>query len=222
MPTQHDGSGVQRWSRGALALRNVDRHDWDARYAAADLVWSAEPNRFVEAETKHLSPGRALDLAAGEGRNAIWLAERGWVVTAVDYSRVALDKAASIAAAHNVAIETVEADVTTYEPDAGAFDLVLVAYLQTPVTDRVAWVRHAMNALKPGGTLLIVGHDRTNLEHGYGGPQDPEVLATPDGLASMLDGLEIEKAECVERVVDTPEGARVAIDHVVRARRSRS
>jgi SAM-dependent methyltransferase len=204
----------------------MDRDDWDARYASTDLVWSAEPNRFVEAETLDLPPGRAIDLAAGEGRNAIWLAERGWTATAVDFSRVALDKASSLAAARGVTIETVEADVTTYQPEAGAFDLVLVAYLHTSAFDRAAWLAHAAAALAPGGTLLIVGHDRTNIEHGYGGPQDPAVLATPEGLAAELDGLEsgleIEKAECVERVVDTPEGARVAIDHVVRARRTSS
>jgi SAM-dependent methyltransferase len=197
----------------------VDRHDWDARYAATDLVWSAEPNRFVEAETVGLRPGRALDLAAGEGRNAIWLAERGWTATAVDFSGVALEKASNLAAARGVTIEVVEADVTTYVPEPGAFDLVLVAYLQTPAADRREWLGHAVAALAPGGTLLIVGHDRENLEHGYGGPQDAEVLATPDELAAALDGLLVEKAERVERTVDTPDGARVAIDHIVRARR---
>jgi len=197
----------------------VDRHDWDARYAATELVWSAAPNRFVEAETAALPPGRALDLAAGEGRNAIWLAEHGWTATAVDFSRVALEKASNLAAARGVTIEVLEADVTTYVPEPGAFDLVVVAYLQTPAADRTAWLGYATAALAPGGTLLIVGHDRTNLEHGYGGPQDAAVLATPEELAVALDGLHVEKAERVERTVDTPDGARVAIDHVVRARR---
>ena len=197
----------------------MDRADWDARYAAADLVWSAEPNRFVEAEAATLAPGRALDLAAGEGRNAIWLAERGWSVTAVDFSPVAIEKAAKLAAARGVAIDTVEADVTAYEAEPGRFDLVLVAYLQTPATDRAAWLGHAVDALGPGGTLVIVGHDRSNLERGYGGPQDAAVLTTPDELVTALAGLHIEKAELVERVVDTPDGERVAIDHLVRAHR---
>ena len=197
----------------------MDRADWNARYAAADLVWSAEPNRFVEAEAATLAPGRALDLAAGEGRNSIWLAERGWSVTAVDFSPVAIEKAAKLAAARGVAIDTVEADVTAYEPEPGKFDLVLVAYLQTPATDRAAWLGHAVDALAPGGTLVIVGHDRSNLEHGYGGPQDAAVLTTPGELVAALDGLHIEKAELVERVVDTPDGERVAIDHLVRAHR---
>ena len=200
----------------------MDAADWDERYAAHDLVWSAEPNRFVESETAELTPGRVLDVAAGEARNAIWLAENGWSATAVDFSRVALQKAAHLAAARGVALEVVEADVTTYEPHAGAFDLVLVAYLQTPPRDRARWLAHAARALAPGGTLLIVGHDRTNLDGGYGGPQDPAVLTTPPELSAEITalGLEIEKATTVERPVETPDGRRVAIDHVVRARRA--
>jgi SAM-dependent methyltransferase len=203
----------------------MDRAEWDARYAATELVWSAEPNRFVEAETADLPPGRVLDLAAGEGRNAIWLAENGWTATAVDFSRVALQKAAHLAVARGVALEVVEADVTTYDPDAGAFDLVLVAYLQTGAAARAAWLARAVRALAPGGTLLLVGHDRSNLDGGYGGPQDPAVLTTPDELATDLgawDDLVIEKAELVERTVETPDGPRTAIDHVVRARRGRT
>jgi len=200
----------------------MDRSDWDARYAASDLVWSAEPNRFVEAETADLPPGRALDLAAGEARNAIWLAENGWTATAVDFSRVALQKAAHLAAARGVALEVVEADVTTYEPEPAAYDLVLVAYLQTPARDRTAWLGHAVDALARGGTLLIVAHDRSNLDGGHGGPQDAAVLATPEEIADELAAfgdLELEKAALVDRPVETSDGPRVAIDHVVRAHR---
>jgi SAM-dependent methyltransferase len=200
----------------------MDRAEWDARYAASDLVWSAEPNRFVEAETAELPPGRVLDLAAGEGRNAIWLAENGWSATAVDFSRVALQKAAHLAVARGVSLEIVEADVTAYEPESAAYDLVLIAYLQTVASARDAWLTRAVRALAPGGTLLLVGHDRSNLDGGYGGPQDPAVLTTPDELAADLGArvdLEIERAERVERHVETADGPRVAIDHVVRARK---
>jgi SAM-dependent methyltransferase len=200
----------------------MDRAEWDARYAASDLVWSAEPNRFVEAETTDLAPGRVLDLAAGECRNAIWLAENGWTATAVDFSRVALQKAVHLAVARGVELEIVEADVTAYEPEPAAYDLVLVAYLQTASAARDAWLTRAVRALAPGGTLLLVGHDRTNLDGGYGGPQDPAVLTTPDELSAALleiGDVLIEKADQVERQVETSDGPRVAIDHVVRARR---
>jgi SAM-dependent methyltransferase len=207
----------------------VDSAGWDARYEGSDLVWSAEPNQFVEAETSDLlagdlPPGRALDLAAGEGRNAIWLAENGWTVTAVDFSRAGLQKAAHLATARGVTLELVEADVTAYAPDPGAFDLVLVAYLQTPEPDRRAWLRHAVDALAPGGTLLIVCHDRSNLDGGHGGPQDASVLTTPEEVAAVLtaDGrVEIDRAALVERIVATPDGDATAIDHLVRAHRTR-
>ena len=200
----------------------MDSAAWDARYEGSDLVWSAEPNQFVEAETTALVPGRALDLATGEGRNAIWLAENGWTVTAVDFSRAGLQKAAHLATARGVTLELVEADVTAYVPDAGAFDLVLVAYLQTPEADRRAWLAHAVDALAPGGTLLIVCHDRSNLDGGHGGPQDPAVLTTPDEVVARLlaDGrVEIDRADLVHRTVPTPDGDAVATDHLVRAHR---
>jgi len=204
----------------------MDAAAWDARYAATDLVWSAEPNAFVAAETAALAPGRALDLAGGEGRNAIWLAESGWRVTMVEFSRVALEKAATLAARRDVTLDLVEADVTTYGPDARSFDLVLVAYLQTDEAARTEWLGRAADALAPGGTLLIVCHDASNLEHGYGGPQDASVLATPADVAARIAAhdptLTIERAEVVERTVDTPDGPCVALDHLVRARRSPS
>ncbi len=197
----------------------MDRAAWDERYRSSELVWTADANRFVVVETADLAPGRALDLAAGEGRNAVWLAERGWRATAVDFSAPALDKARRLAEARDVAVETVLADVTEYEPEPRAFDLVVVAYLQLPEPARSAALRHAVDAVAPGGTLLVVAHDRSNLDGGYGGPQDPSVLSTPGEVAELLGELEIVKAARVERRVDTAGGTRVAIDHVVRARR---
>lgn len=209
----------------------MDAAAWDARYEGSDLVWSAEPNQFVEAEVAGLAPGRALDLATGEGRNAIWLAENGWTVTAVDFSRAGLAKAAHLATARGVTLDVVEADVTEYSPEPGAYDLVLVVYLQTPEADRRAWLTHAVDALAPGATLLIVCHDRSNLDGGHGGPQDPNVLTTPEEVAALLsaDGrVEIERAELVHRTVTLPPDSATptatAVDHLVRAvmgRRSR-
>jgi len=197
----------------------LDRDAWNERYRGAELVWTAEPNRFVVAEVAALPPGRALDLAAGEGRNAVWLAEQGWEVTALDFSDVAIGKANALAEARAVRIATVVADATVPPPHPAQFDLVLVAYLQLPEPQREAALRNAVAAVAPGGTLLVVAHDASNLDGGHGGPQDAAVLATPAQVAAHLDGLVVERAETVTRPVETPDGPRIAIDHVVRARR---
>ena len=198
----------------------MDANAWDERYAASELVWSAGPNRFVAEELADLPPGTAVDLAAGEGRNAIWLARRGWSVTAVDFSQVALDKGRTLAG--DTALEWVCADATTWRP-AQSVDLVVVAYLQLPADQRRAAVRGAVESLAPGGTFLLVAHDSTNLTEGTGGPQDPAVLMTAEDVLADLDGLPLEvvRAERVAREVSPGddhrgEPARTAWDCLVR------
>ena len=201
---------------------STDRERWDQRYAGAELLWTAEPNRFLVQEASDLPPGRALDLGSGEGRNAIWLAGRGWRVTGVDFSAVALEKARQLAAARGVGVDWIEADLQTYAPPEHAFDLVLVLYMHPYPSELRALLRLATDALADGGTLLVIGHDRTNLEHGVGGPQDPERLFSPDDITadlSQLDGFHIVRAERVTRPVMTEEGERQAIDALVRAER---
>ena len=183
----------------------MDSEAWDERYAATELVWSAEPNQFVAAECTDLSPGRAVDLAAGEGRNAIWLAGRGWDVTAVDFSQVALDKgrrlADAAAASPTGSLAWVQADATTWA--GSGYDLAVVAYLQLPPDERRAAARRAVESLTSGGTLLWVAHDSTNLLEGTGGPQDPRVLMTADDVVADVEdlGVEVQRAERVARVV---------------------
>ncbi len=195
----------------------MDSHDWDERYAGTELIWTAEPNRFLVAEATGLKPGRALDLACGEGRNALWLARQGWDVVGVDFSRRGLDKAQAVAAHNGVQVEWVHADLATYVPPPSAFDLVAVLYLHLPRPELEPVLVRAADALAPGGTLLVVGHDSTNLAEGYGGPQDPAVLYGPHDLVAALPGLIIDKAERVRRAVDTPNGSIDAIDVLVRA-----
>lgn len=186
----------------------MDAHAWDERYAASDLVWSREPNQFVAAELADLAPGTAVDLAAGEGRNAIWLASRGWSATAVDFSQVALDKGARLG--EGLDVTWVCADATAWTPDE-AVDLVVIAYLQVPAADRRRAVRNAVRMLRPGGTLLLVAHDSTNLTDGTGGPQDPAVLMSADDVVGDLtsaDDLDVEvlRAERVAREVTSDDG----------------
>lgn len=201
----------------------MDAEQWDARYAATpELQWGAEPNRWVAREMAELPAGRALDVGAGEGRNAVWLARRGWTVTAVDFSGAALDKGRRLAAAHRADVEWVQADVRTYEPAAAGYDAVLLIYLQLVADQRRAVTRRAVTALAPGATLLVVAHDSTNLTDGVGGPPDPSVLFTPDDVVADLTGLaglRVERAERVLRPVTTDQGTRHAIDALVRVSR---
>ena len=185
-------------------------------------MWTAAANRFLVAEVSDLPAGRALDLAAGEGRNAVWLAERGWSVTAVDFSATGIDKGRRLAAARQVAeaVTWVEADLEEHTPDAGSFDLVIVMYLHLPWPKMAPIVRRAAAAVAAGGTFLLVGHDRSNLEHGHGGPPDADVLYTAEAVAGELAELRILEAGRRDRPVDLPEGGRaVAIDCLVRAER---
>jgi len=204
----------------------MDSAEWDARYAAADLVWTAAPNRWVEAEFADPRPGRALDLACGEGRNVLWLAGRGWQVTAVDFSGVALAKGRHAAQAAGVSradrIEWVEADLLTYQPAEGGYDAVLIAYLQLAADERRVVVARAATALAEGGSVLVVAHDAANLTRGVGGPPDPAVLYTADDVRADLGvsgvPLRIDRAEQVLRPVEGQP--RPAIDLLVRATRS--
>ena len=173
---------------------------------------------FSSPKSKDVAPGRALDLACGEGRNAVWLAEHGWTVTGVDFAAVGIEKARRLAAARGVTAQWEVADVTEYEP-TDKFDLVIVMYLHLPESARRVAFRHTVDAVAPGGTLLIVGHDATNPTNGWGGPQDPAVLYGPDDVTADLDALEIAKATRVERPIPTPEREKTAIDVLVRATR---
>jgi SAM-dependent methyltransferase len=196
--------------------RTVDADAWNERYRGTELMWSAGPNQFAEAELADLPPGRAVDLAAGEGRNAIWLARRGWQVTAVDFSQVALDKGRRIAG--DLPVAWVCADATTWREDA-SYDVSLLAYLQLPAADRRAAHRNAFAALRTGGTLLVVAHDSTNLAEGTGGPPDPDVLFSADDVLADLDGesFEVVRAGRVGREVAQPDGrSRTAYDALVR------
>lgn len=199
----------------------MDSHAWDNRYADPELLWTSEPSRFLVQETAGLRAGRALDLACGEGRNTVWLAQQGWQVTGVDFSKVALKKARRLAAGCSVSAEWVASDLMDYRPPRAAFDLVGIFYLQLPAIERELVIDAAAAAVAPGGLFLLVAHDAENLAHGYGGPQDAAVLYTAADITADLAGsaLEIERAETVGRPVQTPDGERIALDLLVRARR---
>ncbi|RZL77132.1 MAG: class I SAM-dependent methyltransferase [Rhodococcus sp. (in: high G+C Gram-positive bacteria)] len=197
----------------------MDAAAWDERYSQSDLVWGAPPNAVVVEQVTALPRGRALDLACGEGRNALWLATRGWEVTGLDYSAVAVDKARRVAAdAPRSVRERLDyrvADVTDSDL-GGEYDLVLVIYLHLAPAERLRVVNRAISALKPDGILMILGHDAVNLSQGVGGPQELEILYTPDDVVEAFDGrLDVEVAE--RRFRETEAGT--AIDALVVAHR---
>ncbi|HEX4427737.1 MAG TPA: class I SAM-dependent methyltransferase [Frankiaceae bacterium] len=196
--------------------------EWDERYSGGELVWSAEPNRWVAEVAAGLPPGTAIDLAAGEARNSLWLAGLGWSVTAVDFSQVGLEKgrllAERLGIAERLAFDC--RDLTAYVPEPGAYDLVLLAYLHLDAAARPAIVRRAADAVAPGGRLLIVGHDLANLTRGVGGPQDPGVLYTGDELRAEIDGSSLTVESAGERLRPVEGQDRPAVDVVLLASRA--
>ncbi len=183
----------------------TQRDLWNERYRAKGDVWGVEPNVFVAQRLADLEPRSMLDLGCGQGRNAIWLAQQGHTVTGVDVSDVATAQAAEIASSLGVEVRFVAADLAEWEPEAGAFDLVLLAYMQAPEPMRKAIHSKADRALAPGGKVFVVAHHRENLEHGAGGPPMPEVLFDEAQLAADFAGYEVEENAMVERWVEAAE-----------------
>lgn len=182
----------------------MDAREWDARYEEKPLLWSSGPNRFVEEQLAGLEPGSALDVACGEGRNAIWLAERGWDVTGVDFSGVALEKARRVAAERGVEVAWVKADVLHWESERD-FDLVLVAYVHLPPEPRLRLMEKAVSWVAPGGDLLLVGHDVATL--GVSGPPDPGLLWDPARAREAVSPLVVDRVERRSRPIETGEVA---------------
>jgi SAM-dependent methyltransferase len=197
---------------------------WDERYAQGS-PWPSGPNVTVREVATALAPGRARDVACGDGRHSLWLAGLGWQVDAVDFSAVAVQRgrehAEHLAAAGTLPghVSWSVADVSRDVPEPHSYDLVLLAFVHLPPEQAAAALALSASGVAPGGRLLLVGHDRTNPTHGTGGPQRPDVLTDPDGVAEAMRaaGLVVERAEVVRREVEG--AARPALDTVVVARR---
>jgi SAM-dependent methyltransferase len=194
----------------------MDSEMWDARYETKELVWGAEPNRFLPPLVEGIDPGSALDLACGEGRNAIWLARRGWDVTGVDFSARAIDKARLLA--EDTEVDWVVCDVTRFVPDR-LYDLVMIFYLHLPEAQLASTFEHAIAALAPGGAFFGIGHALRNLDEGHGGPPAPEILWTEERIAPLVRGLDV--VEIGERLRPVEEADATAIDFAVHAEKPR-
>jgi thioredoxin reductase/SAM-dependent methyltransferase len=203
-----------------------DRTWWEERYRGAPHLWSGRANDFLVTEAAGLPPGRALDAGAGEGGDALWLAERGWQVTALDLSQVALDRGARAAEERGLGdrIRWRQADLAEEPPEPAAYDLVTSAFLHPPADVREKVLRGLADAVVPGGTLLVVNHDPSDLALGIRREARPEYFASAQELAAVLDPAEweVQVAEARPRAARDHEGdVHSVADAVLRARRKR-
>jgi len=201
-----------------------DEAGWEERYRAKPAVWSGRPNPQLVAEAAGLTPGRALDVGCGEGADALWLAERGWRVTAADISTTALDRAAAHAAAAQLAdrVDWTHNDLRQQPPAEGAYDLVSAQYMHLPSEARRNLFARLAAAVAPGGTLLIVGHHPSDLRTSAHRMHFPDMMFTGEEVAASLDPgtWDVLAAEARPRTVADPEGHEIVIhDAVLVARR---
>jgi SAM-dependent methyltransferase len=226
---QHDGHGQRghggHGGHGPHEVRH-DREFWEERYRSVPQVWSGRPNTQLVDEVADLPPGTALDMACGEGGDALWLAARGWQVTAVDLAQAALDRVqqAATAAGPEIAarVRTVRADVAGWDPGEERYDLVTSHFLHLPPADRAVAFARLAEAVAPGGTLLVVAHHASDLETTIGRPDVPELFFAPqDVVAALAPGeWDVPVAEARPRTATDPDGREITIrDTVVRARR---
>jgi SAM-dependent methyltransferase len=199
----------------------MDARFWDERYGSREMLFSGNPNGVLVTEAAGLPPGRALDVGCGEGGDACWLAGRGWEVTAIDISRVALERAAASCRDLAGRVTWTCADLTVTAPTVGAFDLVSLQYFPLLRQPGHSALRGLLAAVAPGGTLLIVSHDLADLppdqDHGI----TPADYYQPSEVAGVLDdSWTIIASETRPRTAPAPAGTRHTHDTVLRAQRS--
>ncbi|MFJ1993353.1 class I SAM-dependent methyltransferase [Streptomyces asiaticus] len=200
----------------------MDRQFWDDMYGSRDQLFSGAPNGVLVSEVAELPPGQALDVGCGEGGDAVWLARRGWQVTAVDISRVALERAAAAGADLAGRVAWTRADLTSRRPPAAAFDLVSVQYFPLRRRPDHAALRGLLDAVAPGGTLLFATHDLADLSPRPEQDFDPRDYYQPDDIAGVLDDdWAVVVNETRPRTAPAPAGTHHTHDTVLRARRLR-
>jgi SAM-dependent methyltransferase len=175
--------------------------DWDARYARSGFTYGTEPNHFLADVVSHLPLGRALSLGEGEGRNAVFLAGRGWAVTGVDRSRVGLRKASALAAERGLPLSLCVADLAAFPLPPDRYDVILSIFCHLPASVRCAVHRSVVRGLRQGGAYVFEAYTPRQLEFRTGGPSTRELLVTLDELRTELAGLDFAVGRELERDV---------------------
>lgn len=201
MPAQSEG----RYALSHYASpMNVGQPTWDERYHGGDYVYGTEPNDFLVSQVGQMPPGRVLSLAEGEGRNAVYLAERGFSVTAVDQSPVGLAKAERLALQRDVQIETIVADLADFRIDPQSWDGIVSIFAHTPPPVRRHIHNEVVHGLKPGGIFVLEAYRPEQLQYKTGGPPVADLMMDLGILRTELSGLDFEYA--AETVRDIHEG----------------
>ena len=197
-----------------------DASEWDERYDERDQMWSGRPNEALVAEMADAEPGRILDVGCGEGADAVWLAQRGWTVTALDVSEVALDRARQGAGSVGVDVEWIHAGVVEAGLQPASFDLVSVFYPALRKRPGGETERTLFELVAPGGTLLVVYHAEMDAERARAHGFDPaDYVLADDMLAATPEGWEVVLDEQRERHVTSGRGADHKLDRIIRLRR---
>ena len=174
---------------------------WDERFSEPGFAYGTEPNAFLESEADRIPRGRVLSLAEGEGRNAVFLADLGYEVTAVDSSSVGLAKAERLAVERGVSITTIQADLADFEIEPGVWKGIVSIFCHLPPVIRTALHERCLRGLAPGGVFVLEGFTPRQLELGTGGPKTRELLMELDVIRQELPGLRFEIAREIERPV---------------------
>jgi SAM-dependent methyltransferase len=195
---------------------------WDERYSDREQIWSGQPNAALVSEIRDLPPARVLDVGCGEGADAVWLAENGWEVTALDVSRVALDRAESHARLRGVRVSWLHSGLVEAALEPASFDLVSAQYPALPRTDDNAAERALLDAVVPGGVLLVVHHPTPTTSEAEAHGFNARDYVAPGQVAALLDAdWAIEVNETRPRHVSSGAGSHHTEDVILRARRLR-
>lgn len=204
----------------------MDSNYWDEKYSTEEFIYTKVVNRFVAelcGKIPAIGNKRAIELAGGEGRNAVWLAQQGWHIENIDFSQKALDKYLAFAEEQGVAqlCSATCADATLFEPQVSPVELAVIGYLQIPEEQLEIATRRIAGYVSQGGYLMGVWHSRDNLAGGFGGPRDPDVLPNVATISKALEGtgLEIEILENREGQIQTKEGLKPSTTLVLLAKR---